>query len=148
MMTAPTAAMATPPLSLLAFLGDVAIFTLVALATERAEAEFAIAGAAISDDAIRPAIRNFKRMSNIPFEKQVGRRYHCHCDHARKLSCERMGSSQKTRSMLRLRSEEHTSELQSLMRISYAVFCLKKKKKYNQMNEPNNAFNNVHYSDI
>src|SRR3546814_4176022 len=30
---------------------------------------------------------------------------------------------------LLLRSEEHTSELQSLMRISYAVFCLKKKKK-------------------
>src|SRR3546814_9137401 len=30
------------------------------------------------------------------------------------------------------RSEEHTSELQSLMRISYAVFFLKKKKKYNQ----------------
>src|SRR3546814_6557853 len=28
------------------------------------------------------------------------------------------------------RSEEHTSELQSLMRISYAVFCLKKKQKY------------------
>src|SRR3546814_6812253 len=28
----------------------------------------------------------------------------------------------------RMRSEEHTSELQSLMRISYAVFCLKKKK--------------------
>src|SRR3546814_10028873 len=30
---------------------------------------------------------------------------------------------------LKNRSEEHTSELQSLMRISYAVFCLKKKKK-------------------
>src|SRR3546814_14552575 len=30
---------------------------------------------------------------------------------------------------LKRRSEEHTSELQSLMRISYAVFCLKKKKK-------------------
>src|SRR3546814_6017316 len=30
-----------------------------------------------------------------------------------------------------LRSEEHTSELQSLMRISYAVFCLKKKKNKN-----------------
>src|SRR3546814_6368140 len=29
---------------------------------------------------------------------------------------------------IRVRSEEHTSELQSLMRISYAVFCLKKKK--------------------
>src|SRR3546814_10088637 len=31
--------------------------------------------------------------------------------------------------VVRARSEEHTSELQSLMRISYAVFCLKKKKK-------------------
>src|SRR3546814_1801170 len=31
------------------------------------------------------------------------------------------------------RSEEHTSELQSLMRISYAVFCLKKKKKTNKI---------------
>src|SRR3546814_6568920 len=31
---------------------------------------------------------------------------------------------------IRDRSEEHTSELQSLMRISYAVFCLKKKKQY------------------
>src|SRR3546814_5228200 len=31
------------------------------------------------------------------------------------------------------RSEEHTSELQSLMRISYAVFCLKKKKKKTQL---------------
>src|SRR3546814_1903395 len=30
---------------------------------------------------------------------------------------------------LRIRSEEHTSELQSLMRISYAVFCLKKKRR-------------------
>src|SRR3546814_10840894 len=33
---------------------------------------------------------------------------------------------------LRLRSEEHTSELQSLMRIPYAVFCLKKKIKDNK----------------
>src|SRR3546814_10287072 len=32
------------------------------------------------------------------------------------------------------RSEEHTSELQSLMRISYAVFCLNKKKTYNNQN--------------
>src|SRR3546814_2975380 len=32
---------------------------------------------------------------------------------------------------LEYRSEEHTSELQSLMRISYAVFCLKKKNKNN-----------------
>src|SRR3546814_7356864 len=33
------------------------------------------------------------------------------------------------------RSEEHTSELQSLMRISYAVFCLKKKKQTNKDNK-------------
>src|SRR3546814_3735832 len=33
-----------------------------------------------------------------------------------------------------VRSEEHTSELQSLMRISYAVFCLKKKKKKTNIN--------------
>src|SRR3546814_5930737 len=36
------------------------------------------------------------------------------------------------------RSEEHTSELQSLMRISYAVFCLTKKKPYTQ-HEPHSA---------
>src|SRR3546814_9510992 len=36
---------------------------------------------------------------------------------------------------LLLRSEEHTSELQSLMRISYAVFCLKKKKTTNTQNK-------------
>src|SRR3546814_8240078 len=35
------------------------------------------------------------------------------------------------------RSEEHTSELQSLMRISYAVFCLKKKKKNTSKQKPN-----------
>src|SRR3546814_2286584 len=34
------------------------------------------------------------------------------------------------------RSEEHTSELQSLMRISYAVFCLKKKKTTNEHRTP------------
>src|SRR3546814_4135243 len=37
----------------------------------------------------------------------------------------------------RLRSEEHTSELQPLMRISYAVFCLKKKKKITRKVTPN-----------
>src|SRR3546814_10370450 len=34
-----------------------------------------------------------------------------------------------------VRSEEHTSELQSLMRISYAVFCLKKQKKQRSSND-------------
>src|SRR3546814_6612350 len=41
------------------------------------------------------------------------------------------------------RSEEHTSELQSLMRNSYAVFCLKKKKKiiYNKIKKQSNNIN-------
>src|SRR3546814_10625432 len=41
-------------------------------------------------------------------------------------------SHRRRRAGCRHRSEEHTSELQSLMRISYAVFCLKKKKKKQQ----------------
>src|SRR3546814_5058747 len=43
----------------------------------------------------------------------------------------------------RRRSEEHTSELQSLMRISYAVFCLKKKNK-----EEETEKSHVHYMTI
>src|SRR3546814_3104487 len=44
------------------------------------------------------------------------------------------------------RSEEHTSELQSLMRISYAVFCLKKKKtlKHNNNNKKTNRHTIYH----
>src|SRR3546814_9035571 len=49
--------------------------------------------------------------------------------HGVSLSCSSMSASPAV--SLRRRSEEHTSELQSLMRISYAVFCLKKKKKKN-----------------
>src|SRR3546814_9719771 len=51
--------------------------------------------------------------------------------HGRNRSCQwngREGLRGSTRDSIR--SEEHTSELQSLMRISYAVFCLKKKTKY------------------
>src|SRR3546814_6979982 len=46
------------------------------------------------------------------------------------------------------RSEEHTSELQSLMRISYAVFCLKKKKKQNKHKhmKTNNTSIPYHYT--
>src|SRR3546814_5512185 len=41
----------------------------------------------------------------------------------------KQGCKADAQSKIEDRSEEHTSELQSLMRISYAVFCLKKKKK-------------------
>src|SRR3546814_7701480 len=50
------------------------------------------------------------------------------------------------------RSEEHTSELQSLMRISYAVFCLKKKKKtltiLHQLNYLYASNKNKHHTTI
>src|SRR3546814_3184141 len=51
----------------------------------------------------------------------------CHLRHELALACQQLreaGARQQS-----VRSEEHTSELQSLMRISYAVFCLKKKKQ-------------------
>src|SRR3546814_1068297 len=53
-----------------------------------------------------------------PQRQQVADRLHREAEAARALD-----------EAQRLRSEEHTSELQSLMRISYAVFCLKKKRK-------------------
>src|SRR3546814_1719970 len=43
-------------------------------------------------------------------------------------SCDWLSENSGVDDLNRLRSEEHTSELQSLMRISYAVFCLKNKQ--------------------
>src|SRR3546814_6080673 len=57
-----------------------------------------------------------------------------HLDRERLL---RPGWPDPDRARERGRSEEHTSELQSLMRISYAVFCLKKKKKNKQIMHKN-----------
>src|SRR3546814_5724544 len=50
----------------------------------------------------------------------------------------RLVAAARTGRIISMRSEEHTSELQSLMRISYAVFCLKKKKKINIMRTTSN----------
>src|SRR3546814_10206865 len=47
--------------------------------------------------------------------------------------CAMAGAILALRSPARPRSEEHTSELQSLMRTSYAVLCLKKKKKQSEL---------------
>src|SRR3546814_10585305 len=56
-----------------------------------------------------------------------------HQDHlaAEPFQCERRPCAVREARVRRWRSEEHTSELQSLMRISYAVFCLKKKNTKN-----------------
>src|SRR3546814_10863892 len=61
---------------------------------------------------IRPGVPN----ERAPFHRTPG---------SRSGTCHR--NQQGARNLARGRSEEHTSELQSLMRISYAVFCLKKK---------------------
>src|SRR3546814_1537001 len=53
-------------------------------------------------------------------------------DYAERLGTEFVEALQIIHDSAGPRSEEHTSELQSLMRISYAVFCLKKKKKKKQ----------------
>src|SRR3546814_5661720 len=45
------------------------------------------------------------------------------------------------------RSEEHTSELQSLMRISYAVFCLKKKNKNSRTHARKISYHSTHTAD-
>src|SRR3546814_5411183 len=66
------------------------------------EAAFLVAEAKLGLTAVRE--QRFERIGEVPFTSE------------RKL----------------MRSEEHTSELQSLMRISYAVFCLKKKKNNNR----------------
>src|SRR3546814_3592972 len=59
---------------------------------------------------------------------------------ARKKLCGSAAMSQANMLPRGKRSEEHTSELQSLMRISYAVFCLKKKK---QMKDRNYDYRNL-----
>src|SRR3546814_8890899 len=62
------------------------------------------------------------RPEKQPPDEQTGR-----TNKQTETAVERAG--ERERRTRRHRSEEHTSELQSLMRISYAVFCLKKKKK-------------------
>src|SRR3546814_3050561 len=52
-------------------------------------------------------------------------------DRHQPISAQSLHRGEKTEILYAGRSEEHTSELQSLMRISYAVFCLKKKNQYN-----------------
>src|SRR3546814_10317952 len=67
------------------------------------------------------AVANRNRSLGQRVEQHQRRRLVAPDPHARALACVDDIS----------RSEEHTSELQSLMRSSYAVFCLKKKKKHN-----------------
>src|SRR3546814_1124775 len=74
-----------------------------------------------------------KRLGPVAQQPPATRRGH-DPDHARSPETEPPAEQRRQRADDEERSEEHTSELQSLMRISYAVFCLKKKKKLEKKN--------------
>src|SRR3546814_4108760 len=92
---------------------------------------------AVRVDTYRTVVRRRYRHAASPMERDVDRspRHGGSMDRVSKSSIARCSSphafpdcSTADRSGLHGRSEEHTSELQSLMRISYAVFCLKNKR--------------------
>src|SRR3546814_6101414 len=74
----------------------------------------------------RPGLDNCGPTHRLDSQKGIaGNIVHCNSRHRK---CERRGGARYPAFGSATRSEEHTSELQSLMRISYDVFCLKKKK--------------------
>src|SRR3546814_10293265 len=75
-------------------------------------------------------VRVREPLNVIPIRDKAGRAYKAYKGDANaRFDVWRLPSGKWTADIVSMRSEEHTSELQSLMRISYAVFCLKKKKK-------------------
>src|SRR3546814_5961449 len=74
----------------------------------------------------RPNTDGMKRRNNGSFDRQGRDRHRVGRQYRRSM---RAGAGESRRFGRAGRSEEHTSELQSLMRISYAVFCLKNKNK-------------------
>src|SRR3546814_8382267 len=76
-----------------------------------------------------PRIRNWKDLDFFRADKQT--RY-AHIDSLFHGAIDWTLIETHWKDLLQIRSEEHTSELQSLMRISYAVFCLKKKNNITQ----------------
>src|SRR3546814_2460184 len=93
---------------------------------ERAYADAAVflSAGSPSVDAVRLADHRHRRGADLAGLPAHGR--------SRRGQRERAGRAIGGRGEPGGRSEEHTSELQSLMRISYAVFCLKKKNKSNK----------------
>src|SRR3546814_6950507 len=78
-------------------------------------------------DTLFPYTTLFRSPCPCPF--RAGGRCDSHSRIRRGTRCSPRHGSRYSPIAARRRSEEHTSELQSLMRISYAVFCLKKKKQ-------------------
>src|SRR3546814_9895086 len=81
-------------------------------------------------DTLFPYTTLFRSPHAVPTQCGGGRRIHPSPHHTECRPPVRRRPGRLSVGDPRRRSEEHTSELQSLMRISYAVFCLKKKKQY------------------
>src|SRR3546814_7884483 len=86
-------------------------------ATSSSERRSAASAAAAGSSARRTWVRSWRKWASKPWLT-----FHDRTSASKKFQCDESSTVVPTR------SEEHTSELQSLMRISYAVFCLKKKK--------------------
>src|SRR3546814_8626612 len=88
----------------------------------------------MSGEPVSPSVRSRREMDKRHAKQVGGRSDRLRCYHLRTAGGDDLVPHEfvEHRSgpvgLAEIRSEEHTSELQSLMRISYAVFCLKKKK--------------------
>src|SRR3546814_14742892 len=99
----------------------------------RSRPEVGAARGAAPDEEARERVRAIARGAPDGVRTARHLRHLRQCRHARPLRDLRRSAPRRAQPVRRRgRSEEHTSELQSLMRISYAVFCLKKKKYSNQ----------------
>src|SRR3546814_8093395 len=87
-------------------------------------------------DSYGPYLRVTPRLCTLIASSSDSRQHECRRRRRRRQLCPQQRHPDRTAADVRggqtVRSEEHTSELQSLMRISYAVFCLKKKKTTKQ----------------
>src|SRR3546814_3473082 len=87
-------------------------------------------------DRVKRRLRRWKLCEALQPDRvgdhQMVERAHDRTEERTAVARQLLGRQRTRRSVEALRSEEHTSELQSLMRNSYAVFCLKKKTKDNK----------------
>src|SRR3546814_9415139 len=88
-----------------------------------------VVSGAIATGQARPAKESNRTELAVQRQGLAFAQKHCSACHAIDTGISPKPEAPSFEAIINTRSEEHTSELQSLMRISYAVFCLKKQKK-------------------